>query len=247
VKKDDFILVDYVTKIKETGEVFDTTMAEEAKKGGVFKDNTVYEPMFIVVGKGWVLKKLDNSLIDIEVDDKKTVEIPPEDGFGLRDPAKIRVIPIGRFRRQDVKPYAGAQVEIDGKTAIVRSVGAGRVQVDFNPPLAGKTLVYDLVVKKIIEDRSEKIRALIHRRIPTMNVEKFNLNVTEKEITIEVPEEAFYLEGIQFAKRGVASDLQAFFSLERVVFTEVFTKPSPPPSEEPPKQGDEPVDKQPSS
>jgi peptidylprolyl isomerase len=199
----------------------------------------VYEPMFIVVGEGWVMKKLDDSLIGISVDEKATIEIPPEEGFGMRDPAKVKTIPLNKFRRQDVKPYSGAQIEIDGKIAVVRTVGAGRVQVDFNPPLAGKTLVYDLVVKKIIEDKLEKMKALIHRRIPSAKLEKLNLNIGEKEIMIELPEEALYLEGIQFAKRGIASDLQNFFPIEKVVFTEVFTKPSPQPSEGSPKQGND--------
>ncbi|MFH0748922.1 MAG: FKBP-type peptidyl-prolyl cis-trans isomerase [Candidatus Bathyarchaeota archaeon] len=236
VKKGDFIVVDYVTKIKETGETFDTTLAEEAKRGEVFKENTTYEPMFVVVGESWVLKKLDDSLVGLNVDENATIEILPENGFGLRDSGKIKIIPINKFRKQDIKPYPGAQIEIDGKTAVVRSVGAGRVQVDFNSPLAGKTLVYDLTVKKIIDDKLEKIKALIHRRIPSVSIDKFNLNVTEKKITIELPEEAIYLEGIQFAKRGAASDLQNFFSPERIIFTEVFAKPSQPPAEESTKQ-----------
>jgi len=242
VKKGDFIRVDYVAKIKETGETFDATIAEEAKKGGIFKENTVYEPMFVVVGEKWVLEKLDNSLVDIEVDAQTTIEISPEEGFGLRDPTKVRVIPISRFKKQEVNPYPGAQIEIDGKTAVVRSIGGGRVQVDFNSPLAGKTLIYELIVKKTIEDKLDKIRALIHRRIPNISVGKFTLNVAEKEIMIEVPEEAFYLQVIQFAKRGMATDLQTFFSMEKVVFTEVFTKPSLTPSEEQPKQGSIPSD-----
>lgn len=237
VKKGDFIVADYISKIKETGETFDTTIAEEAKKGGISKENTVYEPMFIVVGEGWVLKKLDSSLIGLEVDAKTTIEISPEDAFGLRDPAKIKIISINKFKKQNIRPYPGAQIEIDGKTAIVRSVGAGRVQVDFNSPLAGKTLIYDLTVKKIIEDKLEKIKAIIHRRIPSVSIDKFNLSITEKEVAVELPEEAVYLEGIQFAKRGIASDLQNFFSPEKVVFNEVFTKPSSQPAEESPKQG----------
>jgi len=245
VKKGDFILIDFVTKIKETGEFFDTTIAEEAKKGAIFKESTVYEPMFIVVGEGWVLKKLDNSLNNTSLDNEAIIEIPPEDGFGVRDPAKIKVIPINKFKKQDVRPYPGAQIEIDGKNAIVRSVGAGRVQVDFNPPLAGKTLIYHLTIKKIIEDKLEKIKALTHRRIPSVKIERFNFNISDPEIMIELPEEAFALEGIQFSKRGLAADLQNFFPIEKIIFTEVFTKPSPPLSEPQPKQGGDSADTQP--
>lgn len=247
VEKNDFVLVDYIARIKETEETFDTTIATEAEKGGIFKDNVIYEPMFIIVGKEWVLKKLDLSLIDLEVDVKTVIEIPPEDGFGLRDPTQLKVIPISRFRKQDISPYLGAQIELDGKTAVVRSVGAGRVQVDFNPPLAGKTLIYDLDVKKIIKDDLEKIKCLIHRRIPSVNVEAFKLTVADKELTIEIPEEALYLQGVQYAKRGIASDLQTYLSSEKVTFTEVFTKLEPDltPSEEQLKQDDNSPDTQP--
>lgn len=244
IKKGDFILVDYVVKIKETGETFDTTLEDEAKKGGIFKENTSYESMFIIVGEGWILKKIDNSLIGIEANIETTIEVPPKDGFGLRDPTKIKVIPISRLKKQKITPFPGAQIEIDEKTAVVRSIGAGRVQIDFNPPLAGKTLIYDLTIKKIIDEKLEQIKHLIHRRISNVNFEKFNLNLTEKEATIEMPEEALYLQGIQFAKRGIAADLQTYFSIEKIVFTEVFMKPSSPPSEEPPKQVDDLVDTQ---
>jgi FKBP-type peptidyl-prolyl cis-trans isomerase 2 len=241
-QKGDFIYVDYTAKIIETNEVFDTTLEEKAKEGGIFKQDAIYEPLFVVVGFGWVLKKLDNSLIDLEIGQETLIEIPPDDGFGLRDPAKVKVIPISRFRKQDINPYPGAQIEIDGKTAIVRSMGAGRVQVDFNPPLAGKTLEYELTVKSIIEEKIDKIKALIHRRISAVDVKQFNLNVTDEQISIEVPEEAFYLQGLQFAKRGIASDLSNFFSPSKITFIEIFAKSSPPPVEEESEQADDSTD-----
>ena len=240
VEKGDFILIDYVTKVKETGEVFDTTLGEEAKKGGIFKENTVYEPMLIAVGEGWVLKGLDDSLAGLEVNKPTIVEILPEQGFGLRDPNKIRLIPLRRFRGQKVTPYPGAQLEIDGKLAVVRAVGAGRVQVDFNPPLAGKTLVYDLTVKDVIKNKAEKIKALIHRRIPNVSVQKVKLRVTEKRVSIELPEEAFYLEGVQFAKRGIAADIQKFLpEVENIIFTETYQKEKATPSTDAASQEEE--------
>jgi len=228
VAKGDFVLIDYTTRIKETGELFDTTSTEEAKKGGIFKEGARYEPMLVVVGEGWVLKGLDDSLVGLEVEKQSTIEIPPEQAFGPRDPAKVRMIPASRFRRQDIRPYPGAQIEVDGRPAVVRSVGAGRVQVDFNPPLAGKTLVYDLTVKRVVTEREDRVKALTHRRVPNVDVEKFKITLAEKDVTIEVPEEAFYLEGVQAAKRGLASDIQKFLpEVERVAFTEVFPRPKP--------------------
>jgi peptidylprolyl isomerase len=225
VKKGDFIRIEYTTTIKETGELFDTTLEEEAKSGKIYKENRIYEPMLVVVNEGWVLKGLDNSLEGLEVGKETTIEISPEQGFGFRDPDKIRLIPIRRLRKKNITPYPGAQVEIEGKLGVIRSVGAGRVQVDFNPPLAGKTLIYKLTVKEHIKKKMEKAKALIHRRIPSVNIEKFKIKITTKNFTVDFPEDAFYLEGIQFIKRGILSDQQKFFpEIKKTVFTETFIK-----------------------
>jgi peptidylprolyl isomerase len=205
VEKGDFILIDYVTTIQETGEIFDTTSEDKAKESGILKENTVYEPMLVVVGEGWVLKELDDSLLGLELNAPATIEIPPEKGFGPRDPSKIRRVPIRRFRGQDVSLYPGAQIEVEGSLAIVRSVGSGRVQLDFNPPLAGKTLVYDLTVLSKIEEIEEKIKALIHRRLPSIDIGTFTINIADEQVTIEPPDESYYLEGVQFSKRGIAT------------------------------------------
>jgi len=228
VKKGDFILIDFVAKIKETGEIFDTTVQEVAKKARIFREGYVYEPMLVVVGEGWVLKGLDDELVGLDVDKPSTIELSPAKAFGPRDPSKLKLIPLRRIKNEDMPPRLGQTIEIDGKLAVVRSVGAGRVQVDFNPPLAGKTLVYELTVKRVLENKEEKIKALMHRRIQAISLEKFGLKLAEKEAAIEIPEDAFLLEGLQYAKRGIATDIQKFFpEIESVTFTETFKKKPP--------------------
>ncbi|MBS7643666.1 peptidylprolyl isomerase [Candidatus Bathyarchaeota archaeon] len=225
VKKGDFILIDYIGKIKETGETFDTTIEDIAKKERIYRKDANYEPVLVVVGEGWVVKGLDEGLINLELEKPTTIEIQPEKGFGMRDPNKVKLVPIRRFREQGITPYPGLRVELEGKLALVRTVGAGRVQVDFNPPLAGKTLIYEVTLKKILEGMEEKIRALIHRRIQAIDSQKFGLNLTEKTVTIEVPEEAFFIDGLQYAKRGIAIEVQKFFpEIENIVFIETFKK-----------------------
>ncbi|RJX16456.1 peptidylprolyl isomerase [Candidatus Bathyarchaeota archaeon] len=223
VGKGDFILMDYIAKIKETNTIFDTTFVEEAKKAGIFKENNVYEPMLVVVGEGWVLKGLDEKLVGLEVGKKITVEIPPEKAFGPRDPSKIKSIPLRKFQQQKITPYPGLEVEVDGKLAVVRSVGAGRVQVDFNPPLAGRTLIYEVEVKQILQTPIEKIKALIHRRIPTVSPEKFEVEFLNKKVTIKMPKESLSFDRLQLVKRGIVSDIQKFFpDVEEVVFVDRY-------------------------
>jgi len=225
LQKGDFILLDYVGKVKETGEVFDTTIEETAKKERLYKEGEIYEPKLVVIGERWVLEALDESLTTMEVDKPATVEISQEKAFGARDPEKVKRVPLRHLTEKGITPTLGMRVEHDNKLATVRAIGAGRVLLDFNPPLAGKTLVYDVTVKKKLETPEEKIAALIHRRIPAVDANKFSFTLKEKSVNIEMPEEAFYLEGIQVAKRGIAMDIQKFFpEITSVKFTEVFKK-----------------------
>jgi peptidylprolyl isomerase len=223
LQKGDFILIDYTAKVKETNEVFDTTNEETAKKEHLHKEGEIYEPKLIVIGEGWMLKTLDESLTTMEPSRATTVEIPPENAFGPRDPEKIKRVPLKQLTAKGINPTIGMRIEHGGKNATIRAIGAGRVLLDFNPPLAGKTLVYDVTVNKKLEANEEKIAALIHRRIPVAEAAKFKLAIEEKTLSVEMPEEAFYLEGVQVAKRGIAMDVQKFFpEIAAIKFVETF-------------------------
>ena len=223
LQKGDFIIIDYTAKVKETNEVFDTTIEENAKREHLHKEGEIYEPELVVIGEGWVLKALDESLTTMEVGKPSTVEIPQEKAFGARDPEKIRRVSLKQLIEKEKNPTIGVRIEYGGKMATVRAIGAGRALLDFNPPLAGKTLVYDVTIKKKLETEKEKITALIHRRIPAVEENKFDPTIKAKAVNIEMPEEAFYLEGIQLAKRGIALDIQKLFPhVLEVHFSEIF-------------------------
>ncbi len=227
-EKGDFVLIDYIARVKETGEVFDTTKEDVAKKEKLYKEGDIYEPNLVVIGEGWVLKALDESILTLELEKTAPVEIPPDKAFGNRDPEKVRLVPLRRLTAKGITPQLGMRVEFEGKLAIVRTLGAGRVQLDFNPPLAGKTLVYEVTIQKKLETAKDKIDALIHRRIPSVDVSKFDVKIKKTAVQIEIPEEAFYIEGVQAAKRGIAIDIQKFSAdKDTVKFVETFTKKVP--------------------
>src|SRR3972149_9568840 len=230
LQKGDFILIDYTAKVKETNEIFDTTNEETAKKEHLHKEGEIHEPMLVAIGEGWVLKALDESLTTMEPNKPATVEIASKDAFGPRDPEKIKRVPLKQLLAKDVhNPSIGMRIDYNGKMATIRSIGAGRVLLDFNPPLAGRTLIYEVTVNKKLETSEEKIAALIHRRIPVVEAEKFKFAIQEKAITIDMPEETFYVEGVQIAKRGIAMDLQKFLpELAEIKFVETFkAEPKP--------------------
>ena len=226
IQKSDFIFVDYTGKVKETGDVFDTTSEETAKENKLYKEGDLYEPRLVVAGEGWLLKSLDEPLLTFKLKKKETVEIPPEKAFGNRDPEKVKLVPIRRLAARGLNPRMGEQIEYDKRLATVRTIGSGRVTLDFNPPLAGKTLVYEVTVNKKLKTAEEKISALIHRRISAVEVEKFDFKVVKANVSVDMPDEAFYVEGIQLAKRGIALDIQRFLpELTTIKFVEAFKKP----------------------
>jgi peptidylprolyl isomerase len=228
LQKGDFILTSYVAKVKETNEVFDTTDEAVAKKEHLFKEGEIYEPKLIVVGEGWLLKPLDEALLTMEVAKPATVEISPDKAFGPRDPEKIKRVSIKQLYEKQISPEVGARIEYNGKNATIRSIGAGRVLLDFNPPLAGRTLVYDITVTKAIAKKEEKITALIHRRVPVVEEEKFKIALKENKLNVDMPEDTFYVEGIQIAKRGIALDIQKFTDVNEINFVETYkSEPKP--------------------
>lgn len=227
LKNGDFILIDYTLKIKETGETVGTTIESVAKETKLYRGEEHYEPFFVIVGEGWVPKGLEEALTGLEVGKASTVELTPEKGYGVRDPKKVRLVPLRKFTSEGVTPVPGLQVNLDGRAAQIRSVGAGRVQVDYNHPFAGKTLIYDLTVQKVIETDEDKARNLVHKRLPSVDQMKFTIRIDQGKTEVEIPEEAFFLEGLQVAKQTVTADIGKYLpKMETVAFLEIFKKPT---------------------
>jgi len=221
----DFLLVEMTGRAVETGEVFETTDEETAKSGGIHSEERTYGPRLVVVGEGWVLKGLDDRLPGLKVGEAAKVEIPPGEAFGERSAENVRIVPYRNLRSKGVNPVVGQQIELDGRSPTVRSVGAGRVQLDYNHPLAGRAIAYDVTATKRFEGDEEKIKALIGRRFIGIDVEKFGLKMLKKKVRIQIPDEIFFGENIQIAKRGVALDIQRFFpEIDEVEYTEVIKR-----------------------
>lgn len=225
VKAGDFLLLEMTGKAVETGEVFDTTNEELAKEEGIYDENRTYGPRLVVVGESYVLKGLDDKLPGLKLEESAEVEIPPEDAFGVRNPDNVRTTPFRMLRSKGVNPIVGQQVEIDGRTAQVRSVGAGRVQLDYNHPLAGRKIVYEVKPASRYEGDEEKIRALIGRRFFGIDLNLFKIKLLKKKVRIEIPEEIFFGENIQIAKRGVAMDIHRYFEdVDEIEYNEIIKR-----------------------
>jgi peptidylprolyl isomerase len=226
LEKGSLILMDYTAKVKDTNEVFDTTREEEAKKTASYDPTHKYEPRLVSVGEGWVLKGLDEALSNANVSDKLNIEVPPEKGFGKRDDSKIRMIPQRKLGDKADEVGVGDEIEIDARRAIVRYIGSGRIQVDFNHRFAGKTLLYDVNVLKKLDSDSEKVNALTRRRMG-LDESKLHINLAPPNLEIELPEDTYLAEGLQIIKRAVANDIFKFVTtIKDIRFIETYRAPA---------------------
>ncbi len=214
------ILVDYTAKVKDTNEVFETTIEDEAKKHSIHDANIKYQPKLVSVGESWVLKGLDEALAKTKVGDKLTVEVTPEKGFGERDSGKVRMIPLRKLGDDAEKVSIGDTIEIDNKKGIIRFIGSGRVQVDYNHRFAGKTILYDVNVIKSLDSDEDKIFGILKRHLPVED-SKLVLKKSGNSVDIVVPEEIFRMDGLQVIKHFIQMDIFKFVpKLEKVNYIE---------------------------
>lgn len=227
MKSGDFVSIDYVGKVKDTGEVFDATVEEAARKNNVHNPNVSYRPVNIVVGGEFTIKGLDEALLEMKVGEKRTIVIEPDKAFGARNPEFLRSVPMSNFKNQDIDPTPGSYITINGMRGRIVSADGGRIRVDFNHPLAGKKLEYEVEVKGEITDTVQKVKAIVSY-ITGEDPSKLQAKVDGKSAEIDVPREQH--EGHEHdwpvsAKRQMAGLITKWVSgIERVRFVDEFGK-----------------------
>ena len=222
--KGSLILIDYTAKVKDTEEVFDTTLEADAKKYSIHETDIKYQPKLVSIGEVSypVLKGLDEALTKTSVGDKLTIEVTPEKGFGERDSTKVRMIPLRKLGEDAEKVSVGDTIEVDNKKGIIRFIGSGRVQVDYNHRYAGKTILYDVNVIKSLDSENDKIEGILQNRLPVEN-SKIEFTIKEKETNISIPEEIIRADGLQIMKHFIQLDIFKFVpSLEKTNFIEIY-------------------------
>jgi len=156
-----FVQIEYIGKIKESGEIFDLTYEKIAKEKKIYNPNVNYGPITIILGNMQILASLDSKIKEMDVGEKKTIVLEPSEAFGDRSPDFVKIIPLNNFIKQNMNPQPGQFITLanDLRGRVV-SVSSGRVKVDFNHPLAGKALEYEVVLNRIVEKPEEKVSAL---------------------------------------------------------------------------------------
>ncbi|HET8752832.1 MAG TPA: peptidylprolyl isomerase [Salinimicrobium sp.] len=138
VKENDTVKVHYTGKLKD-GQVFDSSLERE--------------PLEFTMGKGQLIPGFEKGILDMKVNEKKTVEIPAEEAYGAPRQELIQEVKKDQLP-EEIKPEVGMGLvskNPDGQemNLVVSEVKEDTIVVDGNHPLAGKDLVFDLEVVEI--------------------------------------------------------------------------------------------------
>jgi len=179
IQKNDFVEIQFIGKTKD-GEVFDTNIESEAKKINI---DLKSRPLIICLGQGMILPAIDEFLIDKETEKDYTLDLSPKQAFGERSLEMRKIMPLSVFKRQNVYPELGMMFQFDNAIGKIISVTGGRVTVDFNNPLAGKEVIYDIKIKNKVSDVNEKAKSLMRFFFH----QEFPFTIEGSKIILEVP------------------------------------------------------------
>ncbi|MEM1863432.1 MAG: FKBP-type peptidyl-prolyl cis-trans isomerase [Desulfurococcaceae archaeon] len=208
INKGEFVLIEYTIRVKETGLLLDTTDLELAKKENIYDPEKIYGPILVVIGRNWINSYVEQELAKMEIGEEKIIEVPPDKAFGERDPNKIKTFSLREFKRKGYNVNVGDVIEMGGAQGVIKSINGGRVIVDFNHPLAGKSLVYKVKVVKKLESFDEKIKALVtrHLGIPPDEI-GIDYNEDKKTLILKMPGKYLSRRNLGYAKIALASDI----------------------------------------
>jgi FKBP-type peptidyl-prolyl cis-trans isomerase SlyD len=151
---EDNVVVTMNYSLSIDGEVVDSSEGEEN------------DPIIFLQGAGQIISGLEKSIYGLKVGDKKSVTVDPKDGYGDIDPESIVEVPKDEFP-EDFPLELGVEITVNADNeddegdeemeATIIAVNDTTVTLDFNHPLAGKTLNFDVHIIDVREATSEEI------------------------------------------------------------------------------------------
>jgi len=218
LQEGDFIRLRYTGRFDET--IFDTTDEEKAKEEGIYNPRAEYGPVTVRLGSHHIIIGLEDELIGKEVGAEVEVDVPPEKGFGSHDDANVRSVPVSQFRE---KPKRGMRIEVEGREGVVVDVIGRRAVVDFNHPLAGKTLTYSYTIVEKVEDPIEQIKGLIKLYSGRTDI---GISITDGVAELALPPAIVYDRRWMIWRGTLVREIFEYYpDIKNVVMKETFPRP----------------------
>ncbi|NUN15409.1 MAG: peptidylprolyl isomerase [Myxococcales bacterium] len=128
--------------------------------GEEFDASEPNSPLQITCGRGETIQGLEKRLLGMEAGEHKQFVIPPEEAFGPHDARLMKRISLEELSLSS-EPNVGTMVPVrdKGTEVVCRivDVHADEVTADFNHPLAGQSLYYDVTILEVDEPQSDPL------------------------------------------------------------------------------------------
>jgi FKBP-type peptidyl-prolyl cis-trans isomerase 2 len=105
----------------------------------------------IEIGTGKLIKGLDKEILGMTEGEEKKVDVSPEEGYGAEDPNLVINIPYETFKKNNLEPHVGMVLKTSKGNGYVTQMVDKDVEVNFNHPLAGKNLTFDISIVEIVK------------------------------------------------------------------------------------------------
>ena len=122
------------------------------ENGSVFDETSPGQPATFQVGIGSLIKGFEDGLLGMKVGESKHIEIPAVDAYGEVDPAAIITVPQQQLRDANIIIVPGARINSSRGQGIITSISAdtNTVNIDFNHPLAGQSVRFEVQVLGVL-------------------------------------------------------------------------------------------------
>jgi len=133
----------------------------EVKDGETVVDSNVGgAPLVFMFGKGQIIPGLENGIVNMEIGEQGNVLVEPKDAYGELNPEAQQEVPKDQFAGIDLEVGMTlyGQGEDGGTVQVtVKEIGVENIIIDFNHPLAGKTLMFTVTVNNVREASAEEV------------------------------------------------------------------------------------------
>ena len=129
-------------------------------KGDVIDSSKGREPLAYIHGMGNIIPGLEKELTTKKVGDKIKAVVDPSEGYGVKDEQKVFKVSKNQFQGDEqIQVGMQIQAEANGRTeiGIVENIENEEVTLNFNHPLAGETLHFDVEVMEVRDATSEEL------------------------------------------------------------------------------------------
>jgi FKBP-type peptidyl-prolyl cis-trans isomerase 2 len=137
--------------------------------GTSFGQSEPGKPLEFMVGAGKLIPTLEKAVLGLKVGDKKKIQVKAADAYGEYDKSAIQEVPKEQFPKDltiAIGEHYRVQTPQGPLTVTITAISAKTVTVDFNHPLAGKDLTFDVEIVKIRDATKEELASAFPTQAP---------------------------------------------------------------------------------